>query len=380
VTESEFIVAFWLFVWLAPPVLVAWAAYLVLTLPMRRHERARFFLDLLEQGLRDGQAPEQIIVAVSQSRDPAMGARFHLLAAYLETGRRLGEGLEKVPRLLPPQISAMLRAGEQIGDVGVVLPACRQLAKDGLSHTRGALNYLPIFALVLFPLAPAILLTLAKFVLPRLMVVFAEMGVPTPPVAAYVLNHANTLAGMMLLAALLVNAVTFAFLGGPRLSAWMQFDSFPLWDWVLYQLPWRRKRMFRDFGAMLSALLDAGVPEPRAVKLAAACTANLIFLRRAERIVDDLRTGRRLSEAMRRLEETGEFRWRLANAAQAANGFRAALSGWIEALDAKAFQQQQAAAHAATTALVLLNGLLVGALVVATFQSLIAIVNAGLLW
>jgi hypothetical protein len=96
--------------------------------------------------------------------------------------------------------------------------------------------------------------------------------------------------------------------------------------------------------------------------------------------VTDLRSGATLPQALHRLDETGEFRWRLSNASHSPGGFRRSLIGWLEALDAKAFQQQQAAAHLITTSLVLLNGVLVGVLVVGTFEALIAIVNTGVLW
>ena len=107
----------WFALWLAPLTIVITAIYFLVSLPLRRQERARFFLDLLELGLKEGRTPEQTIVAVSRSGDPSMGARFHLLAAHLEIGFRLGQALEKVPRLLPPQINAMLKTGEEIGDV-----------------------------------------------------------------------------------------------------------------------------------------------------------------------------------------------------------------------------------------------------------------------
>jgi hypothetical protein len=56
------------------------------------------------------------------------------------------------------------------------------------------------------------------------------------------------------------------------------------------------------------------------------------------------------------------------------------LNGWLEALDARAFQQEQTAAQFITTAIVLLNGTLVGLLVVGTFLALLAIIDAGVLW
>ena len=44
-------------------------AYICLTLPARRNQRASLFLDLLETGLRNGQSPERAIVAISETRD-----------------------------------------------------------------------------------------------------------------------------------------------------------------------------------------------------------------------------------------------------------------------------------------------------------------------
>ena len=49
-----------------------------------------------------------------------------------------------------------------------------------------------------------------------------------------------------------------------------------------------------------------------------------------------------------------------------------ALVGWHDALNAKAFQQQQAAAQGISTALVLLNGAFVATIVIAVFAFLIS--------
>src|SRR2546430_6335534 len=70
--------------------------YFLLTLPMRRNERARIFLDLLELGLRNGRSPEASIIGAAASHDRSLGVRFHLLAAHLERGMRLHDALEQV--------------------------------------------------------------------------------------------------------------------------------------------------------------------------------------------------------------------------------------------------------------------------------------------
>jgi len=107
----------YLVIGLAPAVGIAYAIYVLLTLPLRRNERARMFLNLLELGIKEGQAPEAVIASASASRDRSLGVRFHWLAAHIEEGLRLSEALERVPRLLPPQVCAMLRIGERIDEV-----------------------------------------------------------------------------------------------------------------------------------------------------------------------------------------------------------------------------------------------------------------------
>ena len=88
-----------------PFVLLAWIVYYLLSVPMRRQERARFFLDLLATLLRQGKPLEPTLIEIANSRDRSPGMRFHLVAAHLERGARLGEALENVPRFLPPQVA-----------------------------------------------------------------------------------------------------------------------------------------------------------------------------------------------------------------------------------------------------------------------------------
>jgi type II secretory pathway component PulF len=131
---------------------------------------------------------------------------------------------------------------------------------------------------------------------------------------------------------------------------------------------------------MLALLLDAGVPEARAVVVASEATNNFLFMNRARRVVERLAQGVTLPEALRKLDNHREFAWRLANAARGNSGFVAALRGWFEALDAKAFQQEQAAAQTLTTGVVLWNGLIIGAFVASVFHFLAALVHQIALW
>ena len=141
--------------------------HFLLTLPMRRAERARLFLDLLDTAIKQGQPLEETLISASQSGDPSLGVRFHLLAAWLEQNLRFSDALAKVPRFLPPQVTAMLMAGQKIGDLRKVLPACRQLLKDAVSQTRGAINYLVILTFVITPLGIFVFGVMEVIVVPK---------------------------------------------------------------------------------------------------------------------------------------------------------------------------------------------------------------------
>src|SRR2546430_9717994 len=108
---GEVILTFLLYVLLGllPACGIVYVIYFLLTLPMRRNERARLFVDLLERGLRDGESAERSIAEAAATHDRALGKRFRLLAAYLEDAMRLSEALDRVPRLLSPQLRAPLK-------------------------------------------------------------------------------------------------------------------------------------------------------------------------------------------------------------------------------------------------------------------------------
>lgn len=373
---------FYLFCFLTPVAALALLAHLLLSLPLRRRERARLFLDFLEGTVSQGKPIEQTLVSISNSRDRSPGLRFHLLAAYVDQGLRLGDALQKVPRLLPPQITAMLKAGERIGDIRKVLPACRQSLNDSVSQVRGALNYLLVLAFLTTPFTIVVPVFLAVMVLPKFKEIFGGMlgGSSLPAFTTFVFEYGRIILLIQVCVLALVWGGMLAYVGGPRLRTWVGRILPGLPDAILFRLPWRRKRLQRDFSTMLSILLDSDVPEPEAVMIAAETTANSVLHRRATRVCARLNNGVALPEAIGDIDDSGELHWRLANAFRSGRGFFRTLAGWHEALDARAFQQEQAAAQITTSALVLFNGAIVATVVVAVFLALTDVINVAALW
>jgi len=356
------------------------ALHFLLSLPMRRRDRALFFLDLVETVLQRGQPLEAAILAAADHHDCAIGVRFFLVAAHIEGGARLGEALAKEPRFLPPQVNAMFRAGEKLGDLKKVLPACREVLRIAPDTVRSTTHYMVAVLLVFAPVACLLISLLSVFVVPKFKDVFAGMGVPLWSFAAFVfqLNQAHVLVGFETAVFLALLAVAAIYIGGPGFIRWFQFREAPVVDWITWRIPWKQKKLQRTFSAMLAVLLDGGVPEAEAVRLAGESTANEICRRRAGHVLDRLEKGVKLDEAVRAFDDTGEFHWRLSNATHTHGGFLKALHGWHEALDAKAFQQEETATHITTSGLVILNGLVVALIAVSMFGMLVMILKGML--
>src|SRR5580658_7513516 len=372
---------FWLMIWFAPLFVFSIGLYWIFTLPLRRQERARFFLDLLETGFCQGHSPEATIASISATQDRSVGVRFHLLALHLQSGLAFTDALEKVPSLASPQVMAILRVGEKLGDVRKVFPVCRGMLKDAHSQTRNAVNYLLLLALVGAPIVPLMLMTMRDVIMPKFQEVTEPFGFTIHlPVMMAALHLTGWIAAAQAIMALLIFLGVVAYIGGPRLRRWIATVLPSLCDRLMYRVPWRRKRLRRDFAAMLAMLLDAGVPEETSIQLAAAATANHVFLRQSAQAVRDLQSGLNLPAALRRFDSGAEFDWRVANAAHEPNGFTAALAGWMESLDARAFQEEQAFSQIVSTGLVLANGLLVALVVLGVFNVLIDITDKVALW
>ena len=363
---------------LLPGSIFAVLLHFLLSLPMQRRDRALFFLDLMETALDRGQNIELAVLSAAEVHDHSLGFQFYLLAAHIENGARLGEALKKTPGFLPPQVNAILRAGEKLGDIKKGLPACREVLQAPPDTVRTTMQYMVAILMLFAPIACFMIWLITTFVIPKFREVAAGANVHLWSLSDFVFTHTSWFIAFEVAVFLTLLAMAVIYVGGPGLVCIFRSRGFPLVDWISWRLPWKQKRLQRTFSAMLAVLLDGGVPEAEAVRLAGDCTANEICRNRTARIVAALQQGEKLDEAVRLFDDSGEFHWRLTNASRANGGFLDALRGWHEALDAKAFQQQETAAHVLTSGLVILNGALVGLIATAMFGVLIAILNGQL--
>lgn len=364
-------VVWWAFVILVPAGFIALVTFVYLALPKARAERARFFLDILAQGLKSGRSAEALLVSVARSGDVSLGPHFHLVAAHLESGVGLPDALERVPSFLPPQITGMLRAAAKAGDLKAMLPACRRSLQTVHSKYQASINY---HLVLLFLLNPVFVLLTALSV-KKIYPVYGELTsyfglnferlLQMSELAAIVL----TLAGSLLFCVILG---IWAFqLAGPSLGRWVQSGLIPLGDWVAWLIPWRRWRMLNDFIATLAVLLDAGMHEAEAVDLAAGATGNAVFRLNAAKLKRRLEDGMPLPEALECFDSKRDLHWRFETALRGNSGFARFVELYGEVLESRAYRAEQAFSHFLSSSLVCINGA-VALILVGTFATCIS--------
>jgi len=153
------------------------------------------------------------------------------------------------------------------------------------------------------------------------------------------------------------------------------YDQMGWFDGVRYLIPWCRKRLQRDFSHMLAILLDSGIPEAKAVELAAEGTANGVIKQRARKAIVAVRSGAGMAKAVQLMDDSKEFQWRLTNALQTDSNFVDALAGWHRSLSARADRQQQTFVSLMGTSLLLFLGLIVGSIMIGMFLPLIELME-----
>lgn len=357
---------------------VSYCLYYLFSLPRRRMERAIIFLRLVDAGIRRGVTPEETIKSAAACQDRSTGVRFHLLAAWIERGATWREAVGLVPRLLPPSIKEMLLLADRAGGWQKIYPLCQRQMADVLSQLRSRQSCLS--PSLLLPPLPILYITgvITIFILPKFRAIARDMDVEFFSVWQWFGTMSVLLFAVLLACSSIPLIVLLVHVGGPRLSGFFSSLPQPPGDWLDWLIPWQRRRLQRDFAALLGLLLDARVSEAEAVELAARGTANVIIKRRAALVCQALAAGQPLVEALGRLDDRGELRWRFEQAAAGGVRFEDALAGWCDALQARADQMQQTAMHLFATGLLFCNALLVGTLAYDVFYVLIQITEKGL--
>lgn len=233
-----------------------------------------------------------------QEEYPAFGEIIKVLAQKIVQGNSLSQAMTFFPLVFPSTLRAMVKVGEQTGDVaGDLCLAGDWMERDFAlySKLKSTLAY-PIFVTLI-----AITLTILLFttVVPQFLV-FLHSSHIEPPMPTVV---------VMMIANLLLNPGTYIFLVGVIGFLWIFWtrekavtERAADWTRRLYRIPvvghLCRSAALARFVISGATLLKQGTPLTRTVELAARASNSPLLIEDAERVVEEIENGETWADAM----------------------------------------------------------------------------------
>ena len=229
---------------------------------------------------------------------PAFEEALQDAAARIEAGESLHAALAAQPRHFPPLFRFIAEAGCASGRLGPALLLVSQYYETAAS-LRHRLIEAAIYPSVLAVVMLALVLEAAYFVVPRFMLIYADLEVPLPEptrMALYAVEHTGEWLPWMcaILATVLVTCRVLAQVPCLRLVA----DRAVLWTPFLGGLI--RAYVTAKFSAGLSLLLESRVPAPDAIRLLADMEPNRWVRHSLHELAQRTDQGETVSDAMAR--------------------------------------------------------------------------------
>ena len=220
----------------------------------------------------------------------------------VKEGKGLAESMEAHPHVFSKMYVNIVRAGEEGGILHELLPDLAEFL-DTSARTRQAVISAMVYPTVLLVTGIISVFLLLVFVVPQFAAMFEDAGTEIPPSAAFLLSLSSF---MQSYGYLFIVAVVLGIWG------WRQLDHDPATklkkDSFLLSLPiLGNLTLFREcavFSRTLGALLGAGIPLIRALRVAREVVSNSLLNQHLLAVEEDVRGGAGLGVS---LEKTNQF-------------------------------------------------------------------------
>ena len=220
----------------------------------------------------------------------------------VKEGKSLAEAMELHPRVFGKMYVNIVRAGEEGGILHQLLPDLAEFL-DTSARTRQAVLSAMVYPVVLLITGSLSVVLLLVFVVPRFAIMFEDAGTGIPASAAFLLALSEFMQHYSYL---------FLVAAGLAVWGWHRLDHDPATrlrkDDFLLQVPVLGNLiLYREcavFARTLGALLGAGIPLIRALRIAREVIGNSRLHRHLLAVEDAVRGGAGLGIS---LEKTGQF-------------------------------------------------------------------------
>lgn len=241
-------------------------------------------------------------VVGEQSESAALTEVSEQALADVRTGIPVSAALAKHPRYFNQVYTETLRSGEASGQFGQVATRLADFQEQETAR-RSQIVAALIYPSVLLFTAVFVIIFLLTFVVPKLSDVFKDLGNDLPATTKILFSVTGFLTkfGLEIVAGIIIFVVAIRLYVKTEQGA-IARDKFivrlPLIGKVVY------KAIVARFARVLGTLVYGGVSILDALELAGLASGNRVFLERSKFVVQEVREGRPIAEAMR---DAGEF-------------------------------------------------------------------------
>lgn len=220
----------------------------------------------------------------------------------VKEGKSLAEAMETRPDVFSRMYINIVRAGEEGGILHQLLPDLADFLETSAKNRQAIISAM-VYPIVLLITGVISVFLLLVFVIPQFAVMFQDAGTDVPASAAFLLALSEGVQQYGYLFVLVIAALVFWWRWQDRdASSKLRKDAFLLRTPLLGQL-----LLYRDcavFARTLGALLGAGIPLIRALRVAREVVSNTELVRLLARVEEDVRGGAGLGIS---LEKAGAF-------------------------------------------------------------------------
>jgi general secretion pathway protein F len=224
------------------------------------------------------------------------------LLRKVKEGKSLAEAMEMYPTVFSKMYVNIIRAGEEGGILDELLPDLAEFLETS-AKTRQQVISAMIYPVVLLATGIISVFLLLVFVVPQFAAMFEDAGSEIPPSAAFLLSLSTFLQSYGFLIVLFFVLLVFA---------WRRLDKDPATrmqkDGFLLSLPLLGTLiLYKEcavFARTLGALLGAGIPLIRALRVSREVVANAVLTAHLQQVEEDVRGGAGLGIS---LEKTNQF-------------------------------------------------------------------------
>jgi len=224
------------------------------------------------------------------------------LLREVKEGSSLAEAMERHPRVFSKMYVNIVRAGEEGGILHELLPDLASFLESN-AKTRQALVSAMVYPVVLVVTGILSVGLLMVFVIPQFAAMFEGAGAEVPAAAAWLLAMSEFLRSWGYLAFVLAGLAAFGWirLGADAAGRYRK-------DRLLLSLPLLGKLILHRecalFARTMGALMAAGIPLIRSLRVAREVLSNSVLARQLARVEEDVRGGAGLGVS---LEKTDRF-------------------------------------------------------------------------